>query len=166
MRGYVYRIFCKNENIIDCYIGSTFNYNVRRSAHKAKARDINNKLLLYEFIRNHGGMENFNFEILEEADFETKEDLLKRENHHFNLINPTLNQNKPFIEDYKLYQKQYYKEKYTDYHRKRYNENKDEYKATNKRNYEKLKNYKLELEKLKAEMSIKHKLEFEIDLEN
>lgn len=166
MKGYIYKIKSKNENINDFYIGSTFNFNVRRSAHKAKSRDLTNNYKLYTFIRDHDGIDNFEFVIIEEAEFETKDELLKRENHYYNLLNPSLNQNQPKIEDYKLYQKEYYKNNYQGYHKKRYEEKREEYKATNKRNYQKLKSYKEELEKLKSEMSIKNKIEVEIDLEN
>ena len=68
MRGYVYRIFSKNENIIDCYIGSTFNFVVRRSTHKANCRTEGKppyNYKVYQYIRDNGGFDNFTMDVLE-----------------------------------------------------------------------------------------------------
>jgi hypothetical protein len=142
MKGFIYIIKSKNPDINDCYVGSTFNFSVRRSTHKYNCNAENKKpynYKVYKFIRDNGGMDNFTFEILEEFEAETKKDLFRKEAQYANELKPSLNENQPYVEDYILYQRDYYKNKYTEYHKKRYQEKKEEYKQTNKDRYHRMK---------------------------
>lgn len=91
----IYKIYCKDENIKDCYIGSTNNLTKRKRQHKYTYDNINIKncnLKLYTFIRANGGFENFDFIILEQ--FNTiidKQDLFKIEGQYIKNNNSTLN---------------------------------------------------------------------------
>ena len=58
----VYKIYCKNSNITDCYVGSSKNVVKRIKQHKYNK---DNKIKLYNFIREHGGMDNWDFVVLE-----------------------------------------------------------------------------------------------------
>ena len=89
----IYKIFCKNENIKECYIGSTNDFKARKNQHKFRCNDNeNHNALVYKFIRTNGGFENFDFVILEQ--FETiinKNDLFIIEGQYIKNTNATLN---------------------------------------------------------------------------
>jgi hypothetical protein len=55
----VYKIYCKNSDITDCYVGSTKNLINRIKQHKTAIKHY--KLKLYSFIREHGGIANWDF---------------------------------------------------------------------------------------------------------
>jgi hypothetical protein len=64
MNTIIYKIFCKDENIKDVYVGMTTNFESRKFYHE---RDSETKLLkLYQFIRNNGGWSNWDMTILSE----------------------------------------------------------------------------------------------------
>jgi hypothetical protein len=91
----------------------------RTSSH-INAKD---KSYLYKFVREHGGWDNFYFEVLESVD---NEKMFETEGAYIELMKPSLNTihnrrgNKQYNKrkddpEYKAYQKQYYennKEKY------------------------------------------------------
>lgn len=132
-------IKCKNENITDCYIGSTINLCSRKKQHKSVCKTPENKsynFKVYKFIRDNGGFDNFEFSIIKEIEINNKTELKQHEAEQYNLLNPSLNCNNPLIQiDMKEYQKEYYKEKYQDYHKQRYIQKKEEYKARNTNRY-------------------------------
>jgi len=59
---YFYKIICKDESIKGCYIGKTKDYKNRVSNHKTNSKY--NDMKLYQYIRQHGGFENFNISII------------------------------------------------------------------------------------------------------
>ena len=59
---YIYKIYCKNMNIKNIYIGSTIDIIKRISLHKHNSKT--SLLPLYRFIRNNNGFDNFDVEIL------------------------------------------------------------------------------------------------------
>jgi group I intron endonuclease len=91
----IYKIYCKDENIKDCYIGSTNNLHKRKIRHKSNSNNINSKeynYKVYKFIRANGGFENFDYIILEQFEnIMTKQDLLKIEGQYIKNNNTTLN---------------------------------------------------------------------------
>ncbi len=139
MKGFVYMIKCKDENISDCYVGSTINLCSRKKQHKSVCKTPENKsynFKVYKFIRDNGGFDNFEFVVLKEVEVNDKIELKQHEAEQYELLKPSLNCNNPLIQiDMKLYQKEYYKEKYTNYHKQRYQEKKDEYKERNNKRY-------------------------------
>lgn len=139
MKGCVYMIKCKDENISDCYVGSTINLCSRKKQHKSVCKTPENKsynFKVYKFIRDNGGFDNFEFVVLKEVEVNNKVELKQHEAEQYELLKPSLNCNNPLIQiDMKLYQKEYYKEKYTNYHKQRYQEKKDEYKERNNKRY-------------------------------
>jgi hypothetical protein len=46
----IYKIICNDENIKDCYVGSTSNFKVRKWDHKRLSNDENSKFKIYETI--------------------------------------------------------------------------------------------------------------------
>jgi hypothetical protein len=80
----IYKICCRDVNVPEIYIGSTCNFINRRRQHKGACIYDNNKahnFKVYEFIRNHGGWDNWEMVMIEERSVETKlqKDRLERE---------------------------------------------------------------------------------------
>ena len=110
-----YKISCKDEKIKDCYIGQTENFNVRKWGHKSGSTKETKKpdILLYKFIKENGGWDNFKMEILERLDCKDKEEVRNNERHLIDFHKGTLNDNQPGRT-----KKQYKKEKFRDYDKK------------------------------------------------
>ena len=112
----IYRIYCKDENIKDCYIGSTIDLYNRFKAHKASVnnRNLNNyNLKIYQFIRENGGWDNFDREILEYYPCNNEEDLKIKEQEYISRFKPTLNTFNAYrTEEVKKIQKQKKAKKY------------------------------------------------------
>ena len=82
MKGYVYRLFCKDTDVTDCYIGSTKDIEHRMRGHKCDVEyETGNRYHLKksQFIRSHGGWLNWDHEVLESLDVESQEELRMRE---------------------------------------------------------------------------------------
>jgi group I intron endonuclease len=90
----IYKICCKNENIKDCYIGSTKDLSNRIIQHKSSCNNSsqrNSHCNIYQFIRNNGGFDNFNFEIVETLICKDKNEAFKQELFWINKVHSTLN---------------------------------------------------------------------------
>ena len=92
MKYYIYTITCNNPDVVNMYVGRTSNAVLRFRNHKVhclKQTDRN----LYNFINQNGGIDMWNFTIIEEC--ETLDIFLgvEREQYYFNLFKPTLNTN-------------------------------------------------------------------------
>ena len=59
----IYKIFCRDTNIKEVYIGHTTNFVNRKSAHKSSCKNSDSKL--YTFIRENGGWENWKILIID-----------------------------------------------------------------------------------------------------
>ena len=68
--GFIYKLACKNPSIKEIYVGSTKNLRVRKSQHKHHCNN-NNDFMVYQFIRNNGGFNNFDIIQLEQVEFNT-----------------------------------------------------------------------------------------------
>ena len=140
MKGYIYRL--KDNTNGNIYYGSTIqNINKRMSKHKNHYKRYlegkNSYLYSFEIIKNN----NYNVEIVEEVECETKYELLKRERYYienFDCINKKIPNRtyKEWLEKHKDYQKEYNK--------KNKEQRKEKSKIYYKNNYEKIKDYKTE----------------------
>lgn len=89
-----YKIYCKDENITECYIGSTSNYKSRIRGHGVNCNNKNGKSYnskVYCFIRENGGVDNWEFKILNEVEFFDKELRLRQEQIYIDFYKPELN---------------------------------------------------------------------------
>jgi hypothetical protein len=84
-----YKIFCKDENIKDVYVGRTTDFIRRKFAHKQKCKT--NSIHPYTFINMNGGWDNWNIEIIEKYPCSNSIDANDREQHWINLLEATLN---------------------------------------------------------------------------
>jgi len=72
-----YKIVCLDNSVDLCYVGSTADFNKRRSTHKSTCNNENSKiynLKIYKTIRANGGWENFKM-----VQLGTREQLTKRQ---------------------------------------------------------------------------------------
>ena len=91
----IYKIYCCDSEITDCYVGSTEDFTERCRKHKSccyntKCEEYNKKL--YKFIRANEGMDNFIIEPIYECNVE---DRYIEEQRWFELLKSTLNTKSP-----------------------------------------------------------------------
>jgi len=89
-----YKISCNDNNINDCYIGRTNNFNHRKAQHKYNCNSQNVKhynYKLYNIIRKNGGWENWNIQILENNEYNNINDIKIKENKYIYDFNASLN---------------------------------------------------------------------------
>ncbi len=95
----LYKIRHKTEEIKDCYAGSTTNrFEVRQSQHKCDVSSPHSKhykLHVYDFIRTHGGWDEWIMELIEVYPCQNKKELLMREGHWVKTLGATLNSHMP-----------------------------------------------------------------------
>jgi hypothetical protein len=129
----VYKIFCKDATITDFYVGSTTNMDDRKYRHTLNCNNgyhSDKKLYhsqVYIFIRENGGMQNWDFEILENCD---KDELKIKEQHWISTLNPKLNKYRAHLtaDEKKSIKQEYRKSKieyFKEYKKKYYEENRE-----------------------------------------
>ena len=104
----IYRISHKldyeNENV---YIGSTVDLYKRKREHKHSCineKSKNYKFKLYQYIRENGGWDNFQFTILRVCNDADKKVLIKLEQSFIDVYEPTLNTNSASQTKYEWYE--------------------------------------------------------------
>jgi hypothetical protein len=145
-KAIVYMLCCKDPSIPEIYIGSTTNFTKRKNLHK---RDCNNptrkayNYCVYQFIRDHGGFENWQMILVEKYPCTDKLELLKRERELTVERGATLNMvhNQGIIQE--LGRSGYRKQ----YHLKYYEQKKDDILTKRKEYYENNKDKKSEYNK-------------------
>ena len=96
----IYRLVSKNPDILECYVGSTTNFNARRSLHKSdcnisNAKRYNSKK--YIFIRENGGWSEWEMVLIEEYACENYEQARKRELYWQEHYSASLNENRAYV---------------------------------------------------------------------
>jgi len=120
----IYKIYCKDETITDCYVGSTDNLDRRFGEHISTCNNENSKEYnkkAYKFIREHGGFDNFIIEKIIECDEDNR---YEAEVHYFLKLNAKLNSLWP-----RRSSKQYHidnKEHRNEINRQYYNDNREQ----------------------------------------
>ena len=146
--SYIYKIVCLDPNIDDFYIGSTISLSNRCNSHMRNS--VNKKktiyhVKLYQFIRDSGGYENWEMQVIKLYKCEIKIELLKEEQKYINELKPSLNscnsyttieeekkRAKKYTDDNQIKKKQWYQdnkkiqqEKNTKRYNERYKEKRD-----------------------------------------
>ena len=85
----IYKIFCRNPNIKEIYIGHTTNFVNRKSSHKTSCKNSN--VYIYRYIREHGGWDNWKILILDDIDCKNYEEARKAEQSYIEQYNSELN---------------------------------------------------------------------------
>jgi hypothetical protein len=97
----IYKIFCKDININDVYVGHTTNFIQRKYSHKLACNSKTNNLKMYNIIRENGGWDNW--DMIEIAKYNCKNHTEARikENKHFEQLNCSLNSKPPYVNNIK-----------------------------------------------------------------
>jgi hypothetical protein len=133
----IYKIYCRDSEITDCYVGSTEDFTERCRNHKKNCNNPNDakyNYKVYKFIRANEGMDNFIIEPIYECDVE---DRYIEEQRWFELLHATLNTKSPkrskkeWRSDNDEYLKEYFK-KYNENNKETISENSKIYYENNK----------------------------------
>jgi len=168
-KNVIYVIKCKNDNITEEYIGSTTNFNERKSKHKTccnNEKDKSYNQLKYKFIRLNGGWDNWIMIELEKFKCNDKREAEKREEEIRVERKAKLNMIKAFgaetkeeyIKKYREENKDKIKEQKKIYKKEHKIEIKEQRKQYNEENKDKIKNY---CEKNKDKIKEQHKKYYE-----
>ena len=97
----IYKIVCKDLSVTEIYIGSTINFRQRKSHHKSSCNNSSSNTynyILYEFIREHGGWDNFEMIEIEKYPCNDGNEARARERYYIELLNAKLNKvQRPFV---------------------------------------------------------------------
>ena len=147
----IYKICCKDPSITDVYVGHTTNFTNRKRNHKVNCNNENIKCYnyyVYQFIRDHGGWDNWSMVELLTVKCIDRKEALQYEQQYINKYKSSLNKIKSLrTEDEKNEMDIYFKSYYID------NRNKiiEEQKKYNLENREKIKEYKRKYYQLNKE---------------
>ncbi len=128
-RTKIYKIVCKDLNMNHIYIGHTTDFIRRKCKHK---QDCNNPeaknyhVKLYKTIRENGGWDNWDMILVEDFPCKNKLEASARERYYYELLNGSLNTNKPNRNLKEYYQDN--KDKILEYQNNYNNNNKDKFK--------------------------------------
>ena len=92
--SFIYKIICLDDSVTECYVGSTNDIKRRRRQHKSKCNNPNDDAynkLLYKFIRDNNGWDNFTFRKIKTVHYDDKTELLDKERRWIERLNATLN---------------------------------------------------------------------------
>ena len=99
----IYKIYCKDETILDTYVGHTTNFHVRKYHHKNTCNNSKNDLKIYNIIRANGGWNNWN--MVEIAQYNCKDSTEARikEQKHYEELKTSLNSCPPYVDKKKYF---------------------------------------------------------------
>ena len=129
----VYKIYCIDPNIKECYVGSTTNFRERKTGHKSRCNNEKNKSYnskVYKFIRENGGWFNWNMIELEKVNCNDCKTLHKIERNYIEKLGASLNIQTP-SRTKRQYDKEYRKDnkgKIKEYKKEYYEKNKEYHK--------------------------------------
>lgn len=107
-RTIIYKLCCKDPSITDIYIGHTTDFRNRRHKHKYACINETNKdrtAYVYQFIRDHGGFDNWDMIEICKVDCVDKREAERNERKHIEDLGASLNKMIPTRT-----QKEYYDE--------------------------------------------------------
>ena len=138
--GFIYRLYCLDADVKECYIGSCWKIKVRMRVHKSDCNNINRvnyNFKVYTFIRANGGWSNWDYEYFV-VNVIDKTHLQMKEQKRMDLeMNPILNDRRAYT-DRVAYVKQQYinnKEYRKTYAKQRYIDNKESINLKQKKKY-------------------------------
>ena len=90
----IYKLVCKDLNIIDIYVGHTTNFIKRKAQHKYCCNNPNNKAYnfkVYQIIRDNGNWDNWEMIEIEKYNCNDSNEATARERHWFEILQAKLN---------------------------------------------------------------------------
>ena len=94
----IYKIICNDKTINDLYVGHTTNFTKSKYQHKYACTNLNNKLKIYNTIRQNGGWDNWNMTEISIYNCKNKTEARIKEQHHYDELKSNLNMYPPFQE--------------------------------------------------------------------
>jgi len=94
----IYKIICNDKIINDVYVGHTTNFSKRKYLHKYACANLDNKLKIYDTIRENGGWDNWNMIEIAIYNCKNKTEARIKEQQHYEEIKTNLNIYPPFQE--------------------------------------------------------------------
>ena len=94
----IYKIICNDETINDVYVGHTTNFTKRKYHHKYASANLDNKLKIYNTIRQNGGWDNWNMSEIAIYNCKNKTEARIKEQQHYEELKASLNIYPPFQE--------------------------------------------------------------------
>jgi len=94
----IYKIVCNDPNITECYVGSTTNFSQRKYSHKSHCNNENDtkyNIYVYQFIRDHGGWDNWEMVEIEKYECNDNNELKARERYWIEQLKTMLNKTTP-----------------------------------------------------------------------
>tara|TARA_R110000803_G_scaffold32696_3_gene71883 strand:+ start:949 stop:1470 length:522 start_codon:yes stop_codon:yes gene_type:complete len=113
-----------DENVKEFYIGSTDNFKRRVKEHKSRY-NCGYTYNIYKFIRENGGISNWEINYIQKFKFLTKPELKEYEQWYIDTYKPELNTQNAV-------RPKNYRDKYKEYFKEKYNENREEILKKNK----------------------------------
>ena len=110
----IYKLCCKDPSITDIYIGHTTNFTQRKNQHKNLTNNVDCNRYVYDFIRNHGGWDNWTMIQIENISCKDKREAESVEQYWIEKTAAKLNSMNPFTlykEEPQLYKQLWYEEK-------------------------------------------------------
>jgi len=131
----LYKLCSNNPLIEDEYVGKSGDFHIRKIAHKSVCNNVKSEgynYEVYKFIRENGGYDNWDFEILETANLENEKEASNLERYWIEKLKPSLNERLPaqtpeeLAEYHKVYNRIRHRKKMEDpeYRKKKYETNK------------------------------------------
>lgn len=90
----IYKLCCNDISINDIYVGHTTNFTQRKNQHK-RSTNSNNQIRVYQFIREHGGWDNWEMIEIENYSCNNLNEAHKRERYWIETLKAKLNCNNP-----------------------------------------------------------------------
>jgi hypothetical protein len=87
----IYKIYCKNINIIETYIGHTTNFTKRKYHHKKECNMLNDNLKIYSIIRANGGWDNWDMVEISKCNCKNKSEARIKQNEYYEQHKQSLN---------------------------------------------------------------------------
>ena len=142
----IYKIICNDTSITDSYVGHTTHFNKRRNSHKTCCNNEKSdayNLVVYAFIRSQGGWSNWSMIEICKYPCNNKQEAELEERRFIELLNCTLNKQKP-TRSHKEWREEN-KQKIAEYDKEYYETNTEriakQVKEYQKNNKEKIKQY-------------------------
>jgi len=108
----IYQLVSNDRNIKEVYVGHTTNFKNRRTTHRNACynpKHTNHNYYVYQYIRSHGGFENWLLVEIEKYPCKDKTEAIKKERYWAEVLQSTLNKQVPgrtqaeYYQDHKEY---------------------------------------------------------------
>lgn len=92
----IYKIYCKDVNIKDIYVGHTTNFVNRKYIHKSSCNNLKNNVKIYDVIRKNGGWDNWDMVEIAKYNCKDSSEARIKEQELYMSLNASLNIRSPY----------------------------------------------------------------------